>query len=85
MSRTPTRLEKPLLLTSASGLCLSIYSAAAGNLLDAAATICVTFLLLGQMLDYAIAAQSGQAHWLSTWRRSLQSTFTPAATIAHRG
>jgi len=85
MNPTPTRLEKPLLLTSATGVCISIYSTAAGNFLDAAAIISGTVLLLGQMLDYAIAAQSGQAHWLATWRRNLNSRLTPAASIAHRG
>jgi hypothetical protein len=85
MNNTHVRLEKPLLLTSAIGLCLSLYVALVGNFLAAAAIFGVTFVLLGQMLDYAIAMHSGQAHWLTALSRAATATIRPAGTVPQRG
>ncbi len=85
MNSTQARLEKPLLLTSAIGICMSVYVAVAGNLLAAASIFGVTFVLLGQMLDYAIAAHSGQGHWLAALSRAAAATARPAGTVPHQG
>jgi hypothetical protein len=58
MKLNATRLEKPLLLTSTVGICVCVVEAFGGNILIAAGAIGVTFMLLGRMLDEAIAAQS---------------------------